>query len=52
MADGSVAPLAAASASLVSATVQQSGQSEQFAFWRAVSRLFELTHPSFGIGTY
>lgn len=48
MSDGSVAPLGQASRSLVSATMQQSGLTEKFAFARAVSRLYELTSPRRG----
>lgn len=47
MSDGGVAPLGKASRSLGSATMQQSGLTERFAFARAVSRLYELTSPGF-----
>lgn len=47
MSDGGVAPLAGSSQSLASATRQQSGMTEKFAFARAVSRLYELTSPRF-----
>lgn len=47
MSDGSVAPLGDSSRSLGSATMQQSGLTEKFAFARAVSRLYELTSPEF-----
>ncbi len=43
LADGSVAPVAASSASAAALSQQQSGLTESFAFRRAVSRLFELT---------
>lgn len=43
LADGSVAPVAASSASAVALSRQQSGLTEQFAFARAISRLYELT---------
>ncbi|BDA42478.1 probable AFG1-like ATPase [Coccomyxa sp. Obi] len=48
MSDGGVAPLGQSSRSLVSATMQQSGLTEKFAFARAVSRLYELTSPRRG----
>ena len=44
MADGSVAPVASSSASLAALNASQSGLTEAFAFARAVSRLYELTH--------
>jgi hypothetical protein len=50
MATGGVAPVAASSADAAAAAAVLGGQEEQFAFKRAVSRLYEMQSPLFGRG--
>ncbi len=47
MADGGVAPVADSADAVRAAIASMGGLEEQFAFKRAVSRLFEMQHPRF-----